>query len=116
MAGLVSMPTVPAVATALAALQPCQLYAHSDAPHPSRTQGHHRHPVYLQNRVYGRIQDIELLWLCGLCHDSVHDVIGWLLGESRRPDPMPGRFTVAEAKLTVAWYRAALTDKETPRA
>jgi hypothetical protein len=35
----------------------------------------------------------------------VHEVIGWLLGETRRPDPMPGRNVLAEAERTVAWYR-----------
>jgi hypothetical protein len=93
--------------TAQAAEEPCALYAHNDSPRPSRTQGHHRHPVYLQNRVYGQIRDPELMFLCGLCHDSVHDVIGWLLGEGRQPNPMPGRNVIAEAKRTVAWYRQA---------
>lgn len=92
---------------AQAAEKPCQLYAHSDSPRPTRTQGHHRHPVYLQNRVYGEIRDPELLWLCGLCHDSVHDWIGWLLGESRRPEPEPGWKAKAEAQRTVDWYRSA---------
>lgn len=91
--------------TAQAEDRPCQLYTHSTAPIPSRTQGHHRHPVYLQNRVYGEIRDPELLWLCGLCHDSVHEVIGWLLGESRVPAPMPGRNVIVEAKRTVIWYQ-----------
>jgi len=86
--------------------RPCELYAHTASPRPSRTQGHHRHPVYLQNRVYGEIRDPELLWLCGLCHDSVHDVIGWLLGEARRPEPMPGRSAVHEAQRAVDWYRS----------
>lgn len=101
--------TEPAPVTAQGAARPCQLYAHHSAPRPSRTQGHHRHPVYLQHRVYGgQVRDLELLWLCGLCHDSVHDVISWLLGEGRRPDPMPGWNTVREARLTAAWYQAAL--------
>ena len=90
------------------------MYAHSCAPRPARTQGHHRHPVYLQNRVYGRIQDPEVLWLCGLCHDSVHEVIGWLLGFSRRPEPMPGPVVQREAQRTVDWYQQALAAKETP--
>jgi hypothetical protein len=93
--------------TARATDQPCELYAHTRSPVPARTQGHHRHPVYLQNRVYGQIRDPELLWLCGLCHDSIHEVIGWLLGESREPHPMPGRNVIDEAERTVAWYRAA---------
>ena len=93
--------------TAQAANKPCELYAHTSSPIPSRTQGHHRHPVYLQNRAYGGIRDPELLWLCGLCHDSVHDVISWLLGEARQPIPMPGLYAIREARRTVAWYRTA---------
>lgn len=92
---------------AQAAEKPCALYAHSSSPVPTRTQGHHRHPVYLQNRVYGEIRDTELLFLCGLCHDSVHDWIGWLLGESRRPDPEPGWKAKAEAQRALDWYRAS---------
>lgn len=100
--------------TAQAADKPCALYAHTSAPRPSRTQGHHRHPVYLQNRVYGRIALPELLFLCGLCHDSVHDAVSWLLGEARRPDPMPSSRAVVEARRTVAWYWAAQAAKEAP--
>lgn len=92
---------------AQAADRPCELYAHSGSPRPTRTQGHHRRPVYLQNRLYGQIRDPELLWLCGLCHDSVHDWIGWLLGESRRPEPEPGFKAKAEARRAVDWYLAA---------
>lgn len=98
---------MPELRTAQASEKPCQLYAHTGTPRPSRTQGHHRHPIYLQNRVYGRIRDPELLFLCGLCHDSVHDVISWMLGEARQPNPMPGRKAVDEARRTVAWYRSA---------
>lgn len=47
--------------TAQAAERPCQLYAHTASPVPTRTQGHHRHPVYLQNRIYGRLRDPELV-------------------------------------------------------
>lgn len=94
--------------TAPAALRPCVLYAHTASPRPSRTQGHHRHPVYLQNRVYGRIEDPELLWACGLCHDSIHDWISWLLREARVPDPWPSPRARAEAERTVEWYRATL--------
>lgn len=98
---------VAAPVAATAASQPCELYDYH-APKVVRTQGHHRHPVYLQNRVYGRILDPELLWVCGSCHDAVHEWIGFLLGETRRPDPEPGRKAKAEAETTVAWFRAAL--------
>ncbi len=56
---------------ARAADRPCELVRYHQ-PRPSRTQGHHRHPVYLQNRVWGRIRDNELLWVCGTCHDNIH--------------------------------------------
>lgn len=98
------MTTIPEPLGAIAAEKPCQLYVHTSTPKPVRTQGHHRHPVYLQNKVYGKIQDSELLWVCGLCHDSIHEAIGWLLGESRKPNPMPGRNVMREAKATVKWY------------
>lgn len=100
--------------TAPAADRPCQLYAHTDPPIPARTQGHHRHPVYLQNRVYGQIRDPELMWLCGTCHDNVHEVIGWLLGETRKPSPMPGRKAFTEARRTVDWYWAEEAKQATP--
>lgn len=91
--------------TARASERPCALYRHLVAPRPSRTQGHHRHPVYLQNRVYGHILDPELLWLCGLCHDSIHDWLSWRLGESREPLPHPSRRARAEAERAFAWYQ-----------
>lgn len=90
-------------ATATATDKPCQLHRYH-SPQPSRTQGHHRHPVYLQNRVYGKIQDPELLWVCGTCHDNIHEWLGWLLGETRRPNPEPGRLAKAEAQATFDWY------------
>jgi hypothetical protein len=92
--------------TATAAEQPCQLYAHTGSPVPLRTQYHHSKPVYLQNRLYGRIVHPADMWLCGLCHDAVHEVIDWLLGEGRQPNPAPGRKTLAEAQRTVEWYLA----------
>lgn len=95
------------IRTASAAVQPCQLYSHTTSPVPSRTQGHHRHPIYLQERVYGRVKDPDLLWVCGLCHDNIHEALGWLLGESRRPDPMPGYKALAEAKRAYLWYLRA---------
>jgi len=87
--------------------QPCSLYAHTVSPVPLRTQFHHSKPVYLQNRVYGEIRFGPDTWLCGLCHDAVHETIDWLLGEGREPNPLPGRKTRALAETTVAWYREA---------
>lgn len=98
--------------SARATEQPCELYAYH-SPRPSRTQGHHRHPVYLQNRVYGRIRDADLTWLCGTCHDNVHEWLSWLLGEARRPDPEPGRKAKTEARRSLDWYLAAGGTTET---
>lgn len=92
--------------TATAATQPCSLYAHSAAPVPIRTQYHHSRPVYLQNRLYGQIRYPADTWLCGLCHDAVHETIDWLLGEGRQPVPAPGRNTLLAARRTVDWYRS----------
>lgn len=99
------------IRTAPAASQPCSLYAHTAAPVPIRTQYHHSKPVALQNRVYGQIRYPADTWLCGLCHDAVHETIDWLLGEGRKPNPMPGRKTLAEAQRTVQWYRQAMEEK-----
>lgn len=99
----------PAPREAKAADRPCELHRYHH-PRPSRTEGHHRHPVYLQNRLYGRIRDNELLWLCGTCHDNVHEWLGWLLGESRKPDPEPTKRAKDEAARSLAWY---LSEKET---
>lgn len=97
---------------ALAAERPCQLYAHTASPIPTRTQGHHRRPQYLQRRVHdGQVLDQELMYLCGLCHDSVHDWISWLLGEARVPRPEPGWKAKAEARATVDWYLAAMLER-----
>lgn len=92
---------------ATAAEHPCQLVGYH-APTVVRTQGHHRRPQYLQRRVWGEVRDQSILWVCGSCHDSIHEWIGWLLGESRRPNPEPGRLAKAEAQRTVDWYRAEL--------
>ncbi len=105
------MTAIPEPRTARADDRPCELYAHH-APPVVQTAGHHTKPVYLQNRVYGRIVHPDLKWLCPNCHTAVHEVIGWLLGETRRPSPMPGWKTTAEAKRTVDWYRAATAEKE----
>lgn len=96
----------PEIRTAQAADRPCQLHR-THSPKVVRTQGHHRHPVALQNRVHGRIVDPELLWVCGTDHDSLHAWIDWLLGEARKPNPEPGPKVKAEAQRTVDWFRAA---------
>lgn len=103
----------PTAYTATANAHPCELYAHTSPPRPSRTQFHHRYPVYLQERLWGQTRVFQspsapshpdMLWLCGLCHDSVHDQLSWLLGEARKPDPAPSYRAIQEATRAANWY------------
>lgn len=100
------MSTTDRVVTATAASRPCELYEYH-APKVVQTEGHHSKPVYLQRRLWGEVRDDTVTYLCGNCHSAVHEVVGWMLGESRKPDPMPGWKTVSEAARTVEWYRTA---------
>lgn len=100
----------PVVRTAQASERPCELHRYH-SPVVVRTQGHHHRCVYLQNRVYGSIQDPELMWACGTCHDSIHAWIDWLLREARRPTPAPGPKVRAEAQRTVDWYLTAKAER-----
>lgn len=84
------------------ALKPCEL-ADYHAPTPTLTEGHHVHPVFLQNKLYGHIVDNELKYLCSNCHDSVHEWLYWLLG-MRKSKPKVGRLAKAEAERTFEWY------------
>jgi hypothetical protein len=101
--------TTPELRTAPAAQKPCELYRHHE-PVVVQTAGHHTAPVYLQNRVFGRIEIPTLKWLCPNCHTAVHETIDWMLGEGRRPDPMPGRNVLVEARRTVDWYHQAIAE------
>ena len=94
------------IRTARADDRPCELVGYH-APRPSRTQGHHRNPVFLQNEVWGGIRNNDLLWLCGTCHDNVHEWLSFLLGRARKPVPEPGYKAKREAERTLAWYDAA---------
>ncbi len=89
---------------ASAATRPCEMYRDHGSSPPVRTQGHHIHPVFLQNRLWGRIRDNELIWLCGTCHDTWHAWLDWLLGEARMPPMPPHRLRLA-AEGTFAWYQ-----------
>jgi hypothetical protein len=77
---------------------------------PIRTQFHHSRPVYLQNRLYGRIVYPADFWVCGLCHDAIHEILDWLLKEGRRPSPMPAINTkMYQAALsTYNWYMSEI--------
>ena len=101
----------PAPLTAPAAERPCQLYAHTSAPFPIITQGHHRFPEYLQRRAWGQVRDQDLLWVCGLCHDALHAVIRHMLGEGRHPGPQVGRKMRDEAQRTVDMFLREMTGR-----
>lgn len=94
--------------TAAAADRPCELYVDHGSARPSVTQGHHVFPVYLQNRIYGRITIPTLAYLCGTCHDNVHAVLYALMGERRLPDPMPPARARAMAQRAFDWYTEAV--------
>lgn len=97
-----AMTTLPL--TAPAALKPCELYLDHGSSRPSMTQGHHVLPVYLQNRVYGRIQDPALMYLCGTCHDNTHAWLYWLMGDRSKPNPEPPARSKALAQRAYDWY------------
>lgn len=80
----------------------CQLVTYH-APEPVVVEYHHQKPVFLQNRLYGRILYGPSLWVCSSCHDSIHAWLYWLLGEHRQP-PRIGRAAKAEAERTFRWY------------
>lgn len=94
--------TPPAPRKAFHAEHPCQLNAYH-APLPVMTEYHHQKPVYLQNRLYGRIVYGPSLWVCGNCHDAIHAWLYWLLGEHKQP-PYIGSHAKAEAQRTFDWY------------
>lgn len=90
--------------TAAAADHPCELYVDHGSAVPAVTQGHHVFPVYLQNRAHGRIVDGTLEWLCGTCHDNVHEWLSWLLNEAREPSPHPPPRAKVLAQQAFDWY------------
>lgn len=89
---------------ALASERPCALYAHSGGSRPSLTQGHHIYPIYLQNRKYGKIQNGELMFLCGTCHDNVHTWLYWIMGERKLYTPESPPRAKALAKRAQDWF------------
>jgi hypothetical protein len=93
---------IPEQRTAFFEERPCALVAYH-APTPVMVEIHHSKPVYLQNRLYGKIQFAADLPLCSNCHDAVHAWLYWLLGERRQP-PYCGRAAKAEAQRTFDWY------------
>ncbi len=106
------MADIELVRTAQAADHPCEV-RESHNPKPIRTQYHHRRPVYLQNRVYGKIVYGPDLWGCGTDHDSIHAWLDWLLKEAHKPTLDPGRLVRAEAGWTYDWYQSVkATEKE----
>lgn len=95
---------VPIVRTAPASEHPCEMYLDHGSARPAFTQGHHRFPVYLQNRLYGRIIYGDLIWLCGTCHDNLHGWLYWIMRERRlEPVGVPPRAQRAALEVYL-WY------------
>lgn len=93
---------LPAQIRAMASEKPCELVDYH-APKPVVTEFHHTKPVFLQNRLYGRIVYGADLWACSNCHEAIHAWLYWLLGERRQP-PYIGRAAKAEAERTYQWF------------
>lgn len=81
----------------------CELVSYH-APIPVMTEFHHTKPVFLQNRLYGKIVFPADKWLCSNCHDAVHAWLYFLLGERKQP-PNIGRAAKAEAEATFNWFK-----------
>ena len=90
------------VVRALSGEKPCELYKYHK-PYPAITEGHHWNPVFLQNRLWGKIHNNNLIWLCPTCHSNVHAWLDWLLGERKSKPSVPMRAR-AEAERTLRWY------------
>jgi hypothetical protein len=99
---LASVADAPAPRKAFHAEHPCELNAYH-APTPVMVEYHHQKPVFLQNRLYGKILYGPELWVCGNCHDAIHAWLYWLLGEHKQP-PYIGTHAKAEAQRTFDWY------------
>jgi len=84
--------------------QPCTLVRYHE-PRPVMTEFHHGKPVYLQERLYGKVLYGPDTWVCANCHNAIHAWLYWLLGEHRMP-PWIGRAAKAAAEATLAWYLA----------
>ena len=90
--------------TAFFDAHPCDLVAYH-APEPVMTEFHHTKPVYLQNRLYGKVLHPADLWVCSNCHDAIHAWLYYLLGERQKP-PYIGRAAKSEAQKTYEWFKA----------
>lgn len=90
------------VFTALATLHPCEWYRDHGSSKPTRTQGHHANPQYLQIELWGEVRDDTIVWSCGTCHDSIHAWIYHLMRGWQAVEP-PARLRI-EAERVQAWY------------
>lgn len=81
------------------------MYKDHGSSAPSLTQGHHIKPEFLQRRIYdGKEPHQELVYLCGTCHDNLHNWLYFLLGEWREPMPHPPARAKAWAQTAYDWY------------
>lgn len=81
---------------------PCELVKYH-APTPVMTEFHHRKPVFLQNKLYGKIVYGADLWVCSNCHDAIHAWLYFMLGMWKEPTHI-GRAAKAEAVNAYEWF------------
>ena len=93
---------MPTLERAMAEEHPCELYAYH-RPVPAITEFHHSKPVFLQNRLHGKIKHSADVWLCPTCHSNVHAWLDWLLKE-RRLEPKVSLRARKAAQETFDWY------------
>lgn len=98
--------------TAQAGQYPCQMYKDHGSAFPSITDRHHVKPEFLQRRLYnGATPHQELIYLCGTCHDNLHNWLYFLLGEWREPIPHPPLRARQWAQKAYDWYVNEASDQ-----
>lgn len=74
--------SLPKPRLARADVRPCEVHGYHWPPY-IETEGHHIFPVYLQNKVYGKIVKPDLVWTCDTGHKNMHAWLSYLLGERK---------------------------------
>lgn len=101
------MSTTDLVLSADGSERPCRFHKYHWPP-VLETELHHLKPVYLQNRVHGKIVDPTTAPACPTGHSNFHAWISYLLGERRRrPWRLGTRVEMKHAREVVDWYLAA---------
>lgn len=101
--------SLPKPRMASADVRPCEVHGYHWPPY-LETEGHHIYPVYLQNRIFGKIVLPDLVWTCDNGHKNIHAWLSFMLGERKRKPFRRG--TRKEMELVMEafdWYTGAKT-------